>query len=144
MVPSRFIFLAGAVPFLFLGTVHAFATPLTLQSRKGLAPRDPALGEAMSKSGLLLTSRTDVWRCWIGFNFSHSLGLGLVGVVVVLIGWSEAGYTFAASVAVPLAALSAAAYLTLALKYWFRAPVVWLLFGLLCFAVSWGLLSLGH
>ncbi len=144
MILSRLVYLAGASPFLLLGTAHAFATPLALGSRKGLTPRDPALGAAMAGSGLLLTSRTDVWRCWVGFNLSHSLGAVLFGGFVLLIGWSEAGYAIVAPIAIPFATLVAAAYLAIGLKYWFRTPVIGISFGLFCFVVAWGLLSTGR
>ena len=35
----------------------------------------------MANSALRLSDgRTDMWRAWIGFNFSHSLGVLLLGL----------------------------------------------------------------
>jgi hypothetical protein len=71
---SRYIFLAGAVPFVVLGVAHALATPCTPAQRKGLSPRTPAVRDAMTHDTLLLTRRTTMWLAWVGFNLSHSLG----------------------------------------------------------------------
>ncbi len=58
---SRYLFLAGALPFVLLGAVHALATPPGVTEEKGLLyPRSPALRDAMSKDTVLLTRRTNV------------------------------------------------------------------------------------
>src|SRR5262245_65376053 len=90
--PSRLLFLAGAAPFLLLGTVHAFATPLRPDEPRGLSPTDPTLISAMSNARVRLTGRTDLWSAWVGFNLSHSLGAVLFGILVVLIGRTDASY----------------------------------------------------
>jgi hypothetical protein len=121
---SRYLFLAGALPFLFLGLAHVIATPLVLAKPKGLSPRDPAVAEAMTRTSMLLTRRTDMWRAWIGFNLSHSLGVVLFGVLVLLIGRSNASFAAEGPIFVPLAVLVSALYTTLGIKYWFRAPIL--------------------
>ncbi len=40
---SRYLFLAGALPFLLLGTAHAVHTPRQPYERKGLSKSDPSL-----------------------------------------------------------------------------------------------------
>ena len=82
---SRYFFLAGAFPFIVLGIAHATATPFKASDRKGLSPSDPALGDAMARSHLRLTRNTDMWRAWVGFNLSHSLGVVVFGAFVLLI-----------------------------------------------------------
>jgi hypothetical protein len=46
-----------------------------------LTPRDPALQISMSQISPVITKETTMWRCWVGFNVSHSLGLILFGLV---------------------------------------------------------------
>jgi hypothetical protein len=46
-----------------------------------LTPRNPALQISMSQSSPIITNETTMWRCWVGFNASHSLGLILFGLV---------------------------------------------------------------
>ena len=134
---SRYLFLIGAVPFVFLGTAHAFATPLQPADSKGLSPRDPAMREAMTRETPLLTRRTNLWLAWVGFNMSHSLGAVLFGVVVLLIGRNATTYSAQAGVFLPLAVVVSALYLLLGVRYWFRTPVIGIAFSGACFVAAW-------
>ena len=124
-----------------LGTAHALVTPLDPVKRKGLSPADAGLAEAMTRSALLLTRRTDMWEAWVGFNLSHSLGAAFFGVVVLLVGRSPAAFASAAALFVPLALLVSLAYLVLGVRYWFRTPIAGILVSVLLFSVSWLLLA---
>jgi hypothetical protein len=134
---SRYLFLAGGLPFAVLGLAHALATPLRPADRKGLAPSDPALAEAMSRGHVRMTRRTDLWRCWVGFNLSHSLGAVAFGAFVLAIGRSGASYESQAAFAGPLAVAVSGAFLGLAVRYWFRTPIVGCAFSFACFALAW-------
>ena len=46
-----------------------------------LTPRDPALQISLSQIAPVITKQTTMWRCWLGFNASHSMGLILFGLV---------------------------------------------------------------
>lgn len=139
---SRYLFLAASLPYLLLGTAHALATPLRSADRKGLAPADPQLSEAMARTPLRLTRRTDMWRAWVGFNFSHSLGVVVLGALILLIGRSEATFRAQASLFVPCAFLASCAYLLLATKYWFRTPIIGCALSLALCVGSWVALML--
>jgi hypothetical protein len=60
-----------------LGVVHFIYTFGGLQ----LTPRDPGLQISMSQISPVITKETTMWRCWVGFNASHSMGLILFGLV---------------------------------------------------------------
>ena len=65
-----------------LGGLHAIYTLLDLRNPRRLAPVDPSVAQAMANSALRISrGSTDMWRAWIGFNFSHSLGVLLVGTL---------------------------------------------------------------
>ena len=138
---SRYLFLIGALPFIAFGLLHAAATPQTPAHAKGLSPRDPAVRDAMARDTILLTRRTTVWLAWVGFNLSHSLGLLLIGVVVVLIGRTSASFQAQAAVFLPLAVLVSATYLVLGVRYWFRTPIIGISLASVCFLVSWVLFA---
>ena len=57
-----------------LHLVYTFAGPK-------LTPRDPALQVRMSEVHPVITRQTTMWRAWIGFNASHSMGAILFGLV---------------------------------------------------------------
>jgi hypothetical protein len=139
---SRYLFLAGALPFLVLGVAHAFATPLHPAQSRGLSPRDPAVRNAMQRDFIMLTRRTNVWLAWVGFNLSHSLGAGLFGAVVVLIARSQATFEAQATLFLPLAVLVSGLYLALAIRFWFRTPIIGVALSSVCFVGSWALFLL--
>lgn len=141
---SRYVFLAGSAPYIVLGVAHAFATPSNPDRPKGLSPRDPQLGEAMAKTALVLTRRTDMWKAWVGFNLSHSLGVVLFGVFVVLVGRSELAFEMDGPVFLPLAVLVSTGYLALAARFWFRTPIIGCALSVFLFCLSWILRLLGH
>ena len=134
---ARFAYLAGAVPFLVLGVAHALATPLAPGDRKGLSPRDPSLPDAMRASALRLTSRTDMWLAWVGFNLSHSLGAVAFGAFVLAVGLTPGAFDALSVVCAPLAALVAASYLVIGLRCWFRTPIAGCAVSLACFLTAW-------
>ena len=130
----------GGAIFGVLGALHAVYTLLDLRNPRRLVPADPSVAQAMANSALRLSGgRTDMWRAWIGFNFSHSLGVLLVGALGV---W--AGYrikVLPVDIIVPALTLIGCAYEVLAVLYWFRIPAIGVAVGTGCFAAAW-LLSL--
>jgi hypothetical protein len=134
---ARWAFIVGALPFLVLGVAHLRHTPLLVTDRKGLSPRDPALAEAMTKSSPMLTSATDIWRAWVGFNLSHSAGAILFALFVLTIGRSAESFAGQAMLVLPLSVIIAASYLWMAVRYWFRIPVIGITVSLVAFSASW-------
>jgi hypothetical protein len=134
---SRYLFLAGAAPFVVLGLLHARATPLATTDRKGLSPADPALADAMAHGRMLLTKRTDLWRAWVGFNLSHSLGAVAFGAFVLAVGRSAESFAAQAAVCGPLAVAVSGAFLAIGVRYWFRTPIAGCAVAFACFALSW-------
>lgn len=134
---SRYLFLAGGLVFVVLGVVHAMLTPRPLTQSAGLSPADPQLATMMSQTSIRLTRRMNMWSAWVGFNYSHSLGLVVLGGVVLLIGRSESSFAADANVFAPFAFVASAVYLLLATQYWFRTPII--ACGLCCllFLGSW-------
>jgi hypothetical protein len=90
----------------------------------------------MANSTLSLSGgRTDMWRAWIGFNFSHSLGLLLVAGLALWAGFRF--NTLPVGIIMPVLTLIGCVYLVLALLYWFRAPAIGVAIGTGCFAAAW-------
>ena len=134
---ARYLFLAGALPFVVLGLLHARATPLSTTDRKGLSPADPAFSEAMSRERMLLTKRVSVWQGWVGFNLSHSLGAVAFGAFVLAVGRSAESFAAQAPVCGPLAVAVSGAFVAIGVRYWFRTPIVGCAIAFACFALSW-------
>jgi hypothetical protein len=128
------LILGGGV-FGALGALHAIYTLLDLRNPQRLVPADPWVAHAMANSALKLSGgRTDMWRAWIGFNFSHSLGLLILAALAV---WAGSRANTIPSGMVPALTLIGCVYVVLAVLYWFRAPAIGVVIGTGCFAAAW-------
>jgi hypothetical protein len=70
-VAAKILMVLSASIVFTLGAVHLVYTFRGPE----LMPRDPALKVGMSQVSPVLTKETTIWRCWVGFNASHSMGL---------------------------------------------------------------------
>jgi len=77
ILAAKILMVLSASIIFTLGVVHLV---YTFWGPK-LTPRDPALQISMSQIAPVITKETTMWRCWVGFNASHSMGLILFGLV---------------------------------------------------------------
>ena len=90
----------------------------------------------MTETPLRLAPQTTIWKAWLGFNFSHSLGLLAFGTVFGGLAFRDFGMV-AGNLFVQLSAVIVALiYLLLALRFWFWVPAVLSAVGALCFIAS--------
>ncbi|MBV8247174.1 MAG: hypothetical protein JO200_01865 [Comamonas sp.] len=133
--PATLIALAGLL-MTALGAVHLL---YTLRGQR-LDPVDPALIAAMRRTPMHITQETDMWRAWLGFNASHSLGAIGFGTMLAGLAVSDvrlfAGHPLLAIWALAMAA----GYLWIARACWFSVPRRGLLSALCLLAA--GLLAL--
>ena len=91
VMTARLLMALSASILLTLGTMHLVYTFWGTS----LAYRDPALQVSMSRISPVLTKETTMWRCWMGFNASHSMGLILFGLtfrISTFLCWWEVGF----------------------------------------------------
>jgi hypothetical protein len=133
---SAILLILGGAVFGALGAMHAVYTLLDLRNPRWLVPADPSVAHAMANSTLRLSGgRTDMWRAWIGFNFSHSLGVLLVAGLALWAGFRIK--MLPVGIIMPALTLIGCAYEVLALLYWFRIPAIGVAIGTSCFATAW-------
>src|SRR5208283_5665540 len=77
ILTAKILMVVSAGIVFTLGVVHLV---YTFWGTK-LMPRDPALEISMSQISPVITKETTMWRCWVGFNASHSMGLILFGLI---------------------------------------------------------------
>ena len=133
---TKYLYIAGCIPFLVLGLIHAVYTIADTYNPKKLIPYKPGVMGLMKESTLAITKETDMWRAWVGFNISH--GVGIVFFSATYLYLSSLHITFLENslyllLAAPTIAL---AYLILSIKYWFRIPAAGSAIGLLCFIIG--------
>jgi hypothetical protein len=80
-----------------------------------------------------------MWRAWLGFNISHGLGLTAFGLLLLLLAASDFEKVSGTGGLMPVTLGVSAAYLALALRYWFYGPVIVVTLATACFAVAYAL-----
>ena len=127
----------GAGITLLLGSAHLL---FTFYGPK-LKPRDPSLQPHMEQAQLALTRETTVWKAWLGFNASHSLGAMLFGIVYAYLAIAHSAFLFQSTFQVVLGGLFLLSFVILGKLYWFSVPFRGLVLALLCYlagvAVAW-------
>lgn len=109
---------AGATIILALGMLHLL---YTFRGPK-LLPRDPDLQARMCEVSPVITRETTLWKCWVGFNASHSLGAILFGAVFGYLALWQGTLFFQSSYLQWLGLLTLVAYAFLGKRYWFSIP----------------------
>jgi len=118
-VSSSLLVAASAAVVLLLGGVHLFYT----FASDRFQPRERDVEERMRAVSPVLTRQTTMWKAWVGFNASHSLGAILFGLVYgYLAVWHQA-FLFGSPFLLALGGAALLGYLVLAKRYWFRVPL---------------------
>lgn len=117
MLAQILIFASAAIVFV-LGTMHLI---YTFTSNKFL-PRDPALAQKMKQVAPVISRQTTMWRAWIGFNASHSLGAMLFGLVYGYLALTQFQFLAQARFLLVLGVLFLTSFVLLAKRYWFSIP----------------------
>jgi hypothetical protein len=130
------LFVVGAALFGLLGVAHGVLTLRDLQNARSFTPTDENLRRAMAAAPLRFAPQTTIWKAWLGFNLSHSLGLLVFGTVFGAMAFRDFGMVADNLFLRFGAVLVGFIYLVLALRFWFWAPAVLAAVGTLCFVVS--------
>lgn len=126
------LLVAGAGVVLTLGIAHLV---LTFVGRK-LHPREPETKVILEASSLRLTRETTMWRAWIGFNASHSLGAILFGLVYGYLAVAEDGLLFGSIFLLAVGLAFLAGYVALGYRYWFSVPRRGILLATACYVAA--------
>ena len=113
------VLIAGsAAIILILGSVHLL---YTFRGSK-LHPGDPALMARMREVSPNITRETTMWRTWVGFNASHSLGAMLYGLVYGYLALVHEDFLFRSPFLLGVGLLLLSCYVVLGKRYWFSVP----------------------
>ena len=88
-----------------------------------LTPRDPALQISMSQIAPVITKETTMWRCWVGFNASHSMGLILFGLVFGFLALRHSQLLFQSPFLLVVGLAMLGGFVVLCKVYFFSAPL---------------------
>lgn len=135
MVAARALMIVCAGIVLLLGTLHLVYT----FSGSKLLPREPEVVAAMQRVALVISKETTVWRAWIGFNASHSIGAMLFGLVFAYLAIAVPDVLFRSTFLSAVGFAMLAGLVVLAKLYWFSVPFAGVTIALACYVVSIGL-----
>jgi hypothetical protein len=121
--------LASAAITALLGAIHLL---YTFRGPK-LLPRDPELQARMQQVSPVITRQTTMWKAWIGFNATHSIGPILFGAVYGYLALVHGGFLFASVFLQALGGIVLAGYVVIARLYFFRIPFIGMLLASACY-----------
>ena len=129
---ARILMVLSASIVFSLGVVHLVYTFWG----PNLMPRDPALEISMSQISPVITKETTMWRAWMGFNASHSMGLILFGLVFGFLALAHGQFLFRSPFLLVVGLAMLVGLVVLCKAYFFRAPLVGISISLACYVAS--------
>src|ERR1700719_296818 len=132
MLAARILMVLSASIVFALGVVHLVYTFWG----PNLTPRDSALQISMSQISPVITKETTMWRCWVGFNGSHSMGLILFGLVFGFLALAHGQLRFQSRFLLVVGLVMLGAFVVLCKVYFFRVPLTGISISLACSVAS--------
>ena len=141
---SQAWFVAGTLPLVVFGALHAIATLVDTVRPTFFTPVDDAVRPATQGTSIRLiptlprgsATKPSMWRVWLGINVSHGLGVFTFGLLCLLIALHDYDLVGAIDGLRALTIAFPLAFLALALRFWFWGPVLITASSTLCFAVA--------
>lgn len=133
---ARVLFQLGSLVFLAMGVAHVILMVGDRTRPRYLVPVDDHVRDGMNRTALRLTRQSTMWKAWLGFNLSHSLGLVVFGLTSFLIAVYDFSLLLKLQPVLFLVITVAAIYVFLAIRFWFFGPVVGSAIGLALFVAS--------
>ena len=119
MLIARLLILASSAIFLVLGMLHLLIT----HRGPRLKPKDQLLYAQMKSVSPVISSQTTMWKAWVGFNDSHSIGLLLFASIYGYLAIEHSELLFGSVYLSAVGGLVLIRYVMLARKYWFHIPL---------------------
>jgi hypothetical protein len=131
VIPRILMALSAGIVFT-LGTLHLV---YTFWGPK-LLPRDPALIEKMKEISPVITRQTTIWRAWIGFNATHSMGAMLFGLIFGYFAIAQPQLLFQSPFLIGVGLAMLGGFFVLAKRYFFSVPFTGVSIALGCYVAS--------
>jgi hypothetical protein len=136
-------FIAGTIPLMLGGGLHAIATLVDTVRPTFFTPIDPSVGPAVDGTGIRLRrmfggdgDAPSMWRVWLGIHVSHGLGIFAFGLLCLLIATHDFSLVEQIDAIRPITIGFSAALLALSLRFWFYGPVILTATATACFSIA--------
>jgi hypothetical protein len=127
--------IVGASIFVLLGSAHGALTLRDLSHPRAFTPK-AELRAAMQQSAIALNPSINLWRAWLGFNLTHSLGAVMFGSAFLYLGILHSSLFSQSPLLQCLAVLLSAIYLVISSKFFFSKPVIGSAVSMVCFVLA--------
>jgi hypothetical protein len=134
-MPAQILVVISAVIIMALGLVHLAYT----YSGDKLHPRDSDLLARLQATSPVISRQTSMWKAWMGFNASHSMGAMLFGAVFAYLALQQPMLLFHSYFLGVTGLLVLGAYLAMAKVYWFIRPLQGISLALVCYVAGFAL-----
>lgn len=131
MLAQTLVTLSAGI-IMLLGLVHLALTRFGSK----LLPRDEDLLERMKKTSPVISRQTSMWKAWVGFNASHSLGAILFGAIFGYLALRQPLLLFHSPFLGLTGLMVLCAYLAMAKLYWFNRPLQGISLALVCYVAG--------
>jgi hypothetical protein len=129
---AKILMVVSAGIILTLGVIHLVYTFWG----PNLTPREPALQMSMEQVSPVVTKETTMWRCWVGFNASHSMGLILFGLVFGFLALARGEILFQSPFLLVVGLAMLGGMVVLSKLYFFTGPLIGVSISLVCYLSS--------
>jgi hypothetical protein len=129
---AKILMVLSASIILTLGVFHLVYTFYG----SNLTPRDPALQISMSQISPVITNETTMWRCWVGFNATHSMGLILFGLVFGFLALAHGQILFHSRFLLVVGLAMLGSLVVVCKMYFFSGPLTGVSISLACYVAS--------
>jgi hypothetical protein len=133
---AKYIWEFGSLIFILLGTIHLAYTFFT---NKFSSKNKKVIAE-MKSSHPNLTKETTIWKAWIGFNASHSIGVMYIGIINFYLAFEYFSALQSDHFFFLFNILTISFYVWLAKMYWFKIPLIGTLIALIFYILSYYLI----
>ena len=118
-MPAQILVTISAGIIMLLGLLHLAYTYFGDK----LHPSDTALLRQLKTTSPVISRQTSMWKAWVGFNASHSLGAILFGVIFGYLALEQPILLFHSYFLGFAGLFALVSYLAMAKLYWFIRPL---------------------
>ena len=129
---AKILLTAGGTIFLLMGLGHFVLTLRDVWKPTAFTPTEDSVRVAMQGAQLRFSRRINLWESWLGFNLSHSMGPIMVGSALLYAAQVQLNAFLESTFLQAAAIFILVVYLAIAIRFWFRGPVLGISIVLLC------------
>ncbi|MEJ7875709.1 MAG: hypothetical protein WKF62_03540 [Solirubrobacterales bacterium] len=131
-------FIAGTIPLILAGGLHALAALRDTMRPTYFTPIDRSVRPMVEGTGIRLVGKPapSMWRVWLGVNIIFGLGIFTFGLLLLLIAAKDFALVEEITAIRPIAVAFSAACLIVALRFFFWGPMIITATATACFTVA--------